>query len=240
MCPGPPSRTSCPGTGWPPCTIGYSSWRRRRPVSPSNSRPNRYPSAEKARPCYRERHGESSRPGKLLAQDTFFVGHLKGVGKVYLQAVVDTYGSYVFGLLHTGKQPECAVAVLHTDVLPLYREPGLDVQTVLTDNGPGYCGKDTHPYELYLALNDIEHHRTKVGRPQTNGFVERFNRTALDEFFRKAFREKFYESVEALQADLDAWLVHYNTERPHRGYENMSRPPMEAINPYLESVKGDG
>jgi len=96
------------------------------------------------------------------------------------------------------------------------------------------------PYELYLALNDIEHRRTKVGRPQTNGVVERFNRTALDEFFRKALREKFYESVEALQADLDAWLVHCNTERPHRGYRNMGRRPMETINVYLESVKGEG
>jgi transposase InsO family protein len=133
---------------------------------------------EKANPCYRERHVESSRPGELLAQDTFFVGHLKGVGKVYLQAVVDTYGSYAFGFLHTGKLPECAVAVLHNDVLPFYKELGLDVQVILIDNGREYCGKDTHPYELYLALNDIEHRRTKVGRPQTNGFLERFNRTA--------------------------------------------------------------
>jgi len=185
---------------------------------------------EKANPCYRERHVESSRPGELLAQDTFFVGHLKGVGKVYLQAVVDTYGSYAFGFLHTGKLPECAVAVLHNDVLPFYKDLGLEVQAILTDNGREYCGKDTHPYELYLALNDIEHRCTKVGRPQTNGFVERFNRTALDEFFRKAFREKLYESVEALQADLDAWLVHYNAERPHRGYRNTGRGPVETIN----------
>jgi len=66
---------------------------------------------------------------------------------------------------------------------------GLEVGTVVTDNSREYCGKDTHPYELYLAPNDIDHRRTKVGRPQTNGYVERFNRTALDEFFRKAFRE---------------------------------------------------
>ncbi len=195
---------------------------------------------EKANPCYQERHVESSRPGELLAQDTFFVGHLKGVGKVYLQAVVDTYGSYAFGFLHTGKLPECAVAVLCSDVLPVYKDLGLQVQAILTDNGREYCGKDTHPYELYLALNDIEHRRTKVGRPHTNGFVERFNRTALDEFFGKAFREKFYESVEALQAHLDAWLVHYNTERSHRGYRNMGRRPIETINLYLESVKGEG
>jgi transposase InsO family protein len=194
---------------------------------------------EKANPCFRERHVESSRPGELLAQDTFFVGHLKGVGKVYLHAVVDTYSSHAFGFLHTSKQPEAAVAVLHNDALPFYQERELPVGAVLTDNGREFCGTETHPYELYLALNDIEHRRTRVARPQTNGFVERFNRTVLDEFFRVAFRTKLYESVEALQADLDAWLVYYNTERTHQGYRNMGRRPLETINLYLNTVKRD-
>ena len=104
------------------------------------------------------------------------------------------------------------------------------MNAVITDNGREFCGKDTHPFELYLQLNDIEHRTTRVRRPQTNGFVERFNRTVLDEFFRMAFRTKFYESVEALQTDLDHWLVHYNTERPHQGYRNMGRRPMDTIN----------
>ena len=68
-----------------------------------------------------------------------------------------------------------------------------------------------------------------MGRPRTNGFVERFNRTVLDEFFRTAFRKKLYESVEALQNDLDKWLHHYNYERPHRGYRNMGRRPIETV-----------
>jgi transposase InsO family protein len=194
---------------------------------------------EKANPCFRERHVESSRPGELLAQDTFFVGHLKGVGKVYLHAIVDTYSSYAFGFLHTSKQPEAAVAVLHNDALPFYQERELPVGAVLTDNGREFCGTETHPYELYLALNDIEHRRTRVARPQTNGFVERFNRTILDEFFRVAFRTKLYESVETLQADLDTWLVHYNTERTHQGYRNMGRRPIETINLYMNTVKRD-
>lgn len=194
---------------------------------------------EKANPCFKERHIESSRPGELLAQDTFFVGTLKGVGRVYLQAVVDTYGSYAFGFLHTGKLPECAVAVLHNDVLPFYQERNIKVNAILTDNGREYCGKDTHPYELYLALNDIEHRKTKVGHPQTNGFVERFNKTALDEFFRITFREKFYESVQSLQEDFDTWLLHYNTERPHRGYRNMGKRPVDTLNQYLEKMEAE-
>jgi len=191
---------------------------------------------EKQNPCFRERHVESSRPGELLNQDTFYVGHLKGVGKVYLHAVVDTYSSYAFGFLHVSKQPEAAVAVLHNDVLPFYQERSIPVSAVLTDNGREFCGKDTHPYELYLELNDIQHRTSRVRRPQTNGFVERFNRTALDEFFRQAFRQNFYESVEELQGDLDRWLEHYNTERPHQGYRNMGRRPIDTINQYLESV----
>ena len=191
---------------------------------------------EKQNPCFRERHVESSRPGELLNQDTFYVGHLKGVGKVYLHAVVDTYSSHAFGFLHVSKQPEAAVAVLHNQALPFYQERELVVEAVLTDNGREFCGKDTHPYELYLELNDIQHRTSRVRRPQTNGFVERFNRTALDEFFRQAFRQNFYESVEELQGDLDRWLEHYNTERPHQGYRNMGRRPIDTINQYLESV----
>jgi len=109
------------------------------------------------------------------------------------------------------------VAVVHNDVLPFYKGLGIPVKAILTDNGREYCGTDAHPYELYLALNDIEHRRTQVRRPQTNGFVERFNRTVLDEFFRVAFRQKLYESVESLQIDLDRWLQEYNYERPHLG-----------------------
>ena len=124
------------------------------------------------------------RPGELLAQDTFYVGNFKGLGKVYMQAVVDAFCSYGFATLHTSKRPETAALILHNEVLPFYAERGIEVGAVLTDNGREFCGTDAHPFELYLALNDIEHRKTRVRRPQTNGFVERFHRTVLDEFFR--------------------------------------------------------
>jgi len=188
---------------------------------------------EQNNPCFRERHVESSCPGDLLAQDTFYVGRLKGVGQVYLQAIVDTYGSYAFGRLYVSKVPECSADVLHNDVLPQYQEWGLKVKAILTDNGSEYCGTERHAYELYLSLNDIEHRRTKVNRPRTNGFVERFNKTALNEFFRKAFREKFYESVESLQQDFDKWLSYYNTERPHQGYRNNGKRPIDTVKEFI-------
>lgn len=198
--------------------------------------PEQVAQIEKNNPCFRERHVESSRPGELLSQDTFYVGTLKGVGRVFLHAVVDTFSSYAFGFLHTTKQPEAAVAVLHNDVLPFYKDKKLPIKAVLTDNGREFCGKESHPYEIYLNFNDIEHRTTKVRKPQTNGFVERFNRTILDEFFRSAFRTKFYDSVEVLQEDLDKWLSHYNTERPHLGYRNMGRRPIETINLFLSKT----
>jgi transposase InsO family protein len=189
---------------------------------------------EKANPAFKERHVESNRPGELLSQDTFYVGFLKGVGKVYLHTVVDTYGSYAFGFLHTSKQPEAAVAVLHNDVLPFYQDQNIQVEKILTDNGREFCGTDSHPFEVYLQLNDIKHKRTKVRKPQTNGFVERFHRTVLDEFFRLAFRSKLYESVEVLQVDLDSWLIYYNTERTHQGYRNRGRRPLDVIRDFLK------
>ena len=185
---------------------------------------------EQTNPCFRERKVESLYPGYLLSQDTFVVGTIKGVGRIYLQTVVDTYGSYAFGKLYTSKIPETAADVLYDKVLPFYEEQGLAVERILTDNGTEYCGRPMiHPYEIFLELNDIKHRRTKVASPRTNGFVERFNRTILDEFFRETFRKRLYLSLEELQADLDTWLASYNNERPHRGYRNMGRRPIETI-----------
>jgi transposase InsO family protein len=185
---------------------------------------------EKANPCFKERHVESRYPGYLLCQDTFSVGVIKGVGRVYLQTVVDTYGSYAFAKLYTSKLAETAVDVLYDRVLPFYESHGLTVEHILTDNGREFCGRAMiHPYQIFLDLYDIKHRTTKVATPRTNGFVERFNRTVLDEFFREAFRKKLYLSIEELQVDLDTWLQYYNTERPHRGYRNMGRRPIETI-----------
>jgi transposase InsO family protein len=190
---------------------------------------------ERMNPAFKERHVESSRPGELLCQDTKQIGTISGLGRVYLHCVVDTYGSYGFGFIHTNKIPEAAVAVLHNDVLPQYNRWGMEVNAILTDNGREFCGTDAHPYELYLKLNDIEHRTTQVRRPQTNGFVERFNRTVKEEFIAKAFRENIYTSIDQLQRDFDTWLNHYNTERPHRGYRNMGKRPIDTVKKFIKN-----
>ena len=190
---------------------------------------------EKANPEFRERNVESHYSGYLICQDTFYVGRLKGIGRIYLQAVVDTYGSFAFGKLYTSKRPETAADILYDRVLPFYEENGICVENILTDNGTEFKGRPTiHLYEIFLELHDIKHRNTKVATPRTNGFVERFNRTILDEFFRTAFRKKLYESVASLQEDLDIWLHHYNYDRPHRGYRNQGRRPFETFQMGIE------
>ncbi|MHA7881565.1 MAG: IS481 family transposase [Saccharospirillum sp.] len=173
---------------------------------------------ERFSPEFRERHIEVHHTGELVAVDTFFVGTLKGVGKVYLQSVIDCYSRYAWGRLYTNKLPVTAVHVLNGDVLPFFEQHNARITTVLSDNGREFCGRpDQHPYELFLQLEDIEHRTTKVRRPQSNGFIERLHRTFLDEHFRIKGRSKWYESVDEMQKDLDEYLIQYNTKRPHQG-----------------------
>ena len=161
---------------------------------------------------------ETHHPGYLGAQDTFYVGNLKGVGRIYQQTFIDTYSKVVHCKLYTTKTPITAADLLNDRVLPFYESQELPMLRILTDRGTEYCGKvEHHDYELYLALNDIDHTKTKAASPQTNGICERFHKTILQEFYQITFRKKLYSSLEELQLDLDGWLKFYNTERTHQG-----------------------
>lgn len=182
---------------------------------------------ERFSPEYRERIIETHGVGSLVAVDTFFVGHLKGVGKIYMQSAIDCHSRYAFGRLYTSKLPVTAVHLLNEDVLPFFEGHDVKVQTILSDNGREFCGRpDHHPYELFLQLEEIEHRTTRVARPQSNGFVERLHKTLLDEHFRIAGRTKWYDSVDEMQKDLDEYLVTYNTKRPHQGRNMNGRTPL--------------
>lgn len=185
---------------------------------------------ERFSPEFRERHIVTKAVGDLVAVDTFFVGTLKGVGKVYLQSVLDCYSRYGWGRLYTSKLPVTAVHILNDDVLPFFEKHDAAVQTILSDNGREFCGRpERHPYELFLQLEGIEHRKTQVRRPQSNGFVERFHRTLLEEHFRIQGRTKWYETLEEMQKDLEAYLVQYNTKRPHRGRKMNGRTPYQVF-----------
>lgn len=185
---------------------------------------------ERYSPEFRERHIETTHTGELVAVDTFFAGTLKGVGRVYLQTVLDCYSRHVWARLYTSKLPLTAVQTLNNDVLPFFERHRARVKTILSDNGREYCGRpDRHPYELFLQLEEIEHRTTKVRRPQSNGFIERFHRTLLEEHLRIQGRTKWYETLEEMQADLDAYLVVYNTKRPHQGRGMNGRTPYQVF-----------
>ena len=181
-------------------------------------------------------HGEieSAHPGYLGCQDTFYVGTIKGVGRVYQQTFIDAYSKVACAKLYTTKTPITAADLLNDCVLPLYEESSMGLLRILTDRGTEYCGRaETHDYQLYLAVNDIEHTRTKARSPQTNGICERFHKTVLQEFYQIAFRKKVYDSVESLQQDLDAWLRYYNKERTHQGKMCCGRTPWQT---WIDSI----
>ena len=180
----------------------------------------------------KEAHGEfeSECPGYCGGQDTFYVGTMKGVGRIYQQTFIDTYAKVAFTKLYDRKTPITAADLLNDRVLPFFDEHDIRLSRVLTDRGTEYCGSpERHEYELYLAVEDIDHTRTKTRSPQTNGICERFHRTVLDEFYRVAFRKKIYRTIDELQADLDAWIAEYNQHRPHQGRWCYGKTPMQTL-----------
>ncbi len=115
-------------------------------------------------------------------------------------------------------------------MLPLFDEHDVKLLRVLTDRGSEYCGNpERHEYELYLAVEDIDHSRTKTKSPQTNGICERFHKTVLNEFYRVAFRKKVYRALDELQVDLDCWIKEYNEARPHQGRWCFGKTPMQTF-----------
>jgi transposase InsO family protein len=185
---------------------------------------------------FRCRHVAASRPGELLNQGTFYWGTLKGVGKVYVRVVVDVFCSLASAKVYTSKMPITACDLLYERVLPFYAARGVPIGAVLTDNGREFCGKpESHPFELLLALEGIEHRTTRVRSPQTNGFVERMNRTLLDECFRLPGRTTWYLEPAEIQRDGDRFLRYYNLERSHQGYRLPGRTPAQALREALAS-----
>jgi len=185
----------------------------------------------------KEAHGEieTEHPGYLGSQDTYYVGTVKGVGRIYQQTFIDTYCKVAFAKLYDRKNAITAADMLNDRVLPFFEEHGIPMLRVLTDRGSEYCGnREDHEYELYLDLENIEHTKTKAKSPQTNGICERFHQTIQNEFYASAFRRKLYTSLEQLQVDVDAWVDSYNAERTHSGKYCYGKSPLQT---FFESAK---
>ena len=186
---------------------------------------------EKARQ-EKEAHGEidTAHPGYLGAQDTYYVGTIKSIGRIYGQTFIDTYSKLAFVKLYDRKNALVAADMLNDRVLPFFEEQDVPVLRILTDRGTEYCGnREQHEYQLYLALENIDHSKTKAYSPQTNGICERFHRTMQEEFYSIAFRKRLYSTLEDLQVDVDAWLQEYNEQRPHSGKYCFGKTPLQTF-----------
>ena len=178
---------------------------------------------------------ETEHPGYLGAQDTYYVGTIKSIGRIYQQTFIDTYSKVASAKLYDRKNALVAAEMLNDRVVPFFDQHEVPLLRVLTDRGTEYCGnRETHEYQLYLAIEDIDHTRTKAKSPQTNGICERFHRTIQEEFYSTAFRKKLYRTLEELQTDLDAWLREYNEERSHSGKYCYGKTPMQT---FLDSTR---
>jgi transposase InsO family protein len=180
----------------------------------------------------KESHGEieSLHPGYLGAQDTYYVGTLKGVGRIYQQTFIDTYTKIAFVKLYDRKNALVAADFMNDRVIPWYDEHDVKLLRILTDRGTEYCGnRETHEYQLYLAIENIDHSKTKARSPQTNGVCERFHKTIQDEFYSVAFRKKIYRSLEEIQEDADKWIEEYNTQRTHSGKYCFGKTPWQTF-----------
>ena len=181
----------------------------------------------------REANGEieTEHPGYLGSQDTYYVGTIKGVGRIYQQTFIDTYTRVAFAKIYDRKHAITSADILNDRVLPFFEEHQIPLLRILTDRGTEFKGRpETHEYELYLQIEGIEHSRTQVRHPQTNGICERLHRTMQEEFYAVAFRKKMYDNLELLQHDLDEWMQYYNNERPHSGRYCFGKTPMQTFN----------
>jgi hypothetical protein len=173
---------------------------------------------------------ETEHPGYLGAQDTYYVGNIKGVGHIYQQTFIDTYTKVAFCKLYDRKNALVAADMLNDKVIPFFDSQGIPLLRILTDRGSEYCGnREHHEYALYLDLENIDHSRTKARSPQSNGICERFNKTCKDEFYSIAFRKKVYRNINEIQLDLDEWVWQYNNERTHSGKYCYGKTPMQTF-----------
>lgn len=173
---------------------------------------------------------ETEHPGYLGSQDTYYVGNIKGVGRIYQQTFIDTYSRVAFAKVYDHKSALTAADLLNDRVLPFFEEQGVPLLRILTDRGTEYKGRPQwHEYELYLEIEGIEHSKTQVRHPQTNGICERLHRTMQEEFYAVTFRKKLYQNLEQLQEDLDLWMHYYNQERPHSGRYCYGKTPLQTF-----------
>jgi transposase InsO family protein len=154
---------------------------------------------------------------------------MSAISSIYQQTFLDTYAKIACAKLYDRKTPITAADLLNDRVVPFFEEHDVKLLCVVTDRGSEYCGNpERHEFELYLAVEDIDHSRTKAKSPQTNGICESFHKSCSTSF-TVSLRKKVYRSIDELQADLDCWIKEYNEARPHQGRRCFGKTPMQTF-----------
>lgn len=165
-------------------------------------------------------------PGHIVALDTFYVGNLKGVGRIYQLSGIDLSSRYGCAKLYTTKDQSASVDFMENTVIPRFFHNNVEIESVLTDNGSEFIGSK---FQQMLADYDINHHRIPKGKPLLNGYCERFQRTLYEELYQHIFRTKFFNNISSLQEELDKYLTYYNFQRPHFGLDIRGAVPIDVL-----------
>jgi len=168
------------------------------------------------------RHVHSKHPGDLVCLDTFYIGKLKGVGKVWQITACDTASSFAVAKILPANNASNAARFLR-DLATSYNQAGWPIQRVLTDRGSEFKAD----FDQACDELNLKHTRTKPRHAWTNGFVERLQGTILHEHWRIAFRRRFFTTRQQLEQSLQRFLIYYNDERPHFGYRTKGRRPSD-------------
>ena len=180
----------------------------------------------------KENHIRAYYPGQLFCQDTFYVGTINDLGRIYQQAGIDAYAGFDFAKVYIDRMAISAINFLKTRVLPVYRQFNIPLDRILIGNGKEYTThwpKAKHGYEEFLKENNIRYCKIKPRTPQSNGIVERFNRVLMEVYYQIAMTKKIYSSLCELQDDLDKFICYFNFKRPNQGYRRKGKMPYQKI-----------
>lgn len=183
-------------------------------------------------PAYRERENVPEAPAYRLFQATSLLPRFNGFGRLYLHSVIDGHTQQAFALISSVKSAEAAVTLLFGSVLPFYEMQQIAIGTIQTDGSREFAGTPSHPYSLFLLLNDIGHDLVAG----TNGWTERFARAAISHFSRRSTRLKRLDRFEDVERELAEWLTDYNRSSDHHsGFPNQGLSPVQRLLSWISS-----
>jgi transposase InsO family protein len=165
-------------------------------------------------------------PGELVCLDSFYIGKLKGVGKVYQLTAIDVFTRWAFVALVLGPVNGTHTGRFIDQLLRHYRRHGVSVRAVLSDNGPEYVANG---FRAHLVEKGLRHQRIPARSPNHNAVCERFQGTILQECWRPAFHRRRFTSIRQLQAEADAWLLTYHHRRRNHGDYMAGRTPHQIL-----------